>query len=241
MRQWLPVLMVLAGLGSLISCKRSAAVSTSQGAVGALGALKVTAVAPKRVGNPSVDPNPFDRYLVNTQANWPEPALMRFAGECKVDLDSISPRFAQRPSEKWIQVKDLSKALKDQETDFYGTAEVWNQGARSFVEQWGMELDTGDYYRLFYCIERKKVTLAESVSWRVGLNDDSSKDSGWGYDHAWKLGPDGKFATVQTSFVDLHERPMTAPKLDAETATGLNEEGVGAKTWTDLDLPNELL
>ena len=238
MRHWLPVLVLLAGLGSLISCKSPATRSIHSGPT---GPLNVTAQAPRRIGTPSNDLNPFDRYLADAKTNWPEQALLRFASQCKVDLDATAPKFAQSPNDKWIPVKDFSGALKDQETDFYGTVEVWHQVDRVLVERWGMELDTGDYYRLLYCFEQKKTTLAESVSWSVEFNNDSSKDSGWGYDHRWKLGPGVEFVTTQKSFVDLHEQPMAAPKLDAETMKSLNDENMGVKTWADLELPDELL
>jgi hypothetical protein len=166
---------------------------------------------------------------------------LHFASECQVDLDSITPRYAQNPGEKWVLVKDLSHAQEDQETDFYHTVAVWHAQDRILAEIWGMELDTGDYFRLFYCMENKKITLVDSASWSISLDNHSMKDSGWGYEHRWKLGPDGKFETVSRQFVDLREKTIAAPKLDAENQKGLDEEDVGTRTWADLKLPDGLL
>jgi hypothetical protein len=238
MKKRFPILALIAGFGILISCKQSSQAVTAQKAS---DSGKVVRVARPRIGSPSSDPNPFDRYLANTNANWPEPPLLRVATECNVDLDSATRRFAQSPSEKWILVKDLSNALKDQETDFYATVEVWHESDKILVEQWGMELDTGDYFRRLTCLDHKRITLAEVVSWSIELDNDSSKDSGWGYEHRWKLRPDGKFVNIQQGFVDLHEQAMSAPKLDEETAKFLEDESMGAKTWADLELPDALL
>jgi hypothetical protein len=236
MRQALLALILTVWLGSFISCKRP--VSASSAATPHSAKAKPTV---RRIGQPSVEPNPFDRYLTNTKRNWPEPAFVIFAQSCGIDLDSSVPRFAQRPDKKWIVVHDLSRALKDQETDFYGTLALWHQGDRMVVEQWGMELDTGDYYRLFYCLENQKITNVESTSWELELQNESSKDTGWGYVHSWSLDKSGKFATVSRGFVDLMEKPISAPQIDAETQQGLNEEGVGMRTLADLEIPRQMV
>jgi hypothetical protein len=198
-------------------------------------------ILPVRIGMPSTKLNPFDRYLANAIANWPEPALVRFAGECQIDLDSTVPLYTQEPGDKWIAVKDLSQAQSDQETDFYHTVAVWHSQNQIMTEEWGMELDTGDYYRLFYCFDQKKITLVDSVSWKIALENDPAKDTGWGYEHRWKLGQDGKFATTLKQFVDLREKPIASPQLDEETKEGLDAEDVGIHSWADLQLPDALL
>jgi hypothetical protein len=179
--------------------------------------------------------------LSDAKANWAEPAFVRFAQECQVDLDATTPRYAQQPREKWVLVKDLSHAQEDQETDFYHTVAVWHTQDRILAELWGMDFETGTYFRLFYCMESKKITLVDSVSWRISLDNDSSKDAGWGYEHRWKLEPNGKLGTVLHRFVDLREKPIAAPRLDADTQKGLDQEDGGPHTWADTELPNELL
>jgi hypothetical protein len=238
MKHWLPLLALLAGLGSSISCKHP----------GQNEASKPTNISvskptnhPKRIGKPSTKLNPFDRYLADTKANWPESALARFAKECQVDLDATVPRYAQNPGEKWILVKNLSHAQEDQETDFYHTVAVWHIGDRILAEEWGMELDTGDYYRFFYCLNKRKIILVDSVSWRISLDNDSAKDKGWGYEHRWILESNGKFETIVRQFVDLREKPIAAPKLDEETQKGFAGEDVGTHSWADLKLPDGLL
>jgi hypothetical protein len=236
MKALFPALILLVGLGSFISCKHSASANS---AATPHSAKAISTL--RRIGKPSVEPNPFDRYLANTKRNWPEPALVRFAAACGVDVDKSAPKFAQRPNRKWIVVRDLSKALKDQETDFYGTLAAWRIADRILVEEWAMELDTGDYYRLFYCMRNQKITDVESTSWEIELHDDNSKDTGWGFIHNWALAPDGKFVTVSKGFTDLMENPIPAPKLDAETQQGLDEEGVGMRTLADLEIPKQMI
>jgi hypothetical protein len=238
MKNLLPVLALLAGLGSSISCKHPSPSATPT----PINSTVMKPInSPKRVGKPSTKLNPFDRYLANTKANWPEPALVRFAKECQVDQDATVPRYAQNPGEKWILVKDLTHAQEDQETDFYHTVAVWHIDDRIMTEEWGMELDTGDYYRLYYCLKRQRIILVDSVSWSIALDNDSSKDTGWGYEHRWKLETNGKFATVLHRFVDLQEKPIAHPTLDVETQKGLDEESVGIHSWADLKLPDGLL
>jgi len=246
MRRWLPILVALAGLGSLISCKRTPAVQAKP----AIETPKPLVPASKTLQHETVpaaatleagQTDPFTRYLTVENAHGHQPALTRFAAECAVDLATANANYAQRPEETWNMVPDLSKAQDDQETDFYGTVAVLHQQGRILVEQWGMDLDTGDYYRLLYCLNMKQITLADSVSWRMAGFGESAGDASWGYEHRWKLRRTGKFDTEQTRFIDLDEKPIPAPKLDADTLNGLKEESVGVKTWADLGLPDVLL
>jgi hypothetical protein len=250
MRKWLPVLALLAGLGSLISCKPAPAATAKP----TTETQKLSDSAPephlKAQRAPGTGPlpavsqdkvDPFDRYLAVEKAHGHEAELTRFASECEIDLSNAKPRYAQRPGEVWKIVPDLSKAKDDLETDFYGTVAVWHQADRILTEEWGMELDTGDFYRLMYCLDNKKIRLAESTSWKLADFGDNVSDTDWGYEVQWKRGPDGKFGVGSRRFVDLDEKPMATPKLDEEALKGLQEESVGAKTWSDLRFPKELL
>jgi hypothetical protein len=94
---------------------------------------------------------------------------------------------------------------------------------------------------MLFCMDRRKVKLVDSVSWRIAVEGDGSSDTSWGYEHRWKLGPSGQFETTFRGFVDLREQPMSAPKLDEGTRKSLDEENVGMTTWADLKYPDELL
>jgi hypothetical protein len=118
---------------------------------------------------------------------------------------------------------------------------VRHAGEWILVEEWGMELDTGDYYRLLYCLDKSKVTLADSLTWSIALENDSSKDTGWGFESRWKLGPEGQFTTTSKQFVDLREKPIAEPDLESDRKQQLGQEGVGAFTWVDLGLPDALI
>ena len=236
MNKLFPALILLVGLGIFISFSDPSSSSK------ATGQTRVqTNAAVRRIGQASVDPNPFNRYLANVQRNWPEPALVRFARNCGIDVDLDAPRFAERPEQKWISVRDLSNALKDLETDFYGTIAVWRRGEKILVEEWGMELDTGDYNRTFYCLNKQKITNVESTTWMLDQHENSSRDSGWGYIHSWALDLDGSFTTVSQEFIDLMEKPAPAPKLDADTQQELKEQSVGPRTLADLQIPEQMI
>jgi hypothetical protein len=237
MKKWLPILIVFLWVGSFISCKQQSVGPDRK----AVATSSTTPLSVRKRGGPSNELNPFSRYLADSKADWPESALMNFAKECQVDVESSRAKYAQRPGDKWIPVNDLSNALNDQETDFYGTVAVWHSGERVLAERWGMELDTGDYHHFFVCLDKQKITIVDSISWSIELHNDSSKDSGWGYDHRWKLDPDGNFVTVSKGFIDLHEKPIGAPKMDTETKNGLNEETLIIHAWKDLELPDWLL
>jgi hypothetical protein len=186
------------------------------------------------------DPSdPFGNYLAELKTNRHEPEVVRFAGECGVDVNAVSPRYAQRPGDSWVLVKDLSKSLQDQETDFYGTVSVWHQADKILVERWGMELDTGDYFRMLVCLKNQEASFVESIDWSVPVDAGTAGPS-WGYEQRWKIESGGKYQTTLRRFVDIRERPTPKPKLDRETESTLNSVP-GVKTWKDMELPAALL
>ena len=217
MKHCLPVLVLLAGLGSSISFTQA---------------------------NRQIDP--FQRYLAGLKANQPEAAFVRFADECGVDIKAAAPRYAQSPSEKWVPVKDMSKVLKDQETDFYATVAVWHMEDKIMVEQWGMELDTGNYFRRFYCLQRQRISLFEEVDWSIPpLENEKERASypAWGFEQHRKVGKDGRLEIVLHRFVDVFEQPVKAPKLNAD-GEELVKDLQSARmvyAWKDLDMPSALL
>jgi hypothetical protein len=247
----LPFLALLASVVLAASCKSHSAQSAersraaeAKASVAATAAVSApaTPVAPKRSGDPSSELNPFGRYLDDAKNNWPEPALVRFASACGIDVDRAAARFAQRPGDKWLPVKDLSNAQADQETDFYHTLAVWHRGDLALTEEWGMELDTGDYYRIFTCLNHLKITSAESVSWSISEDEENpSPSQAWGYDVLWTISPKGDLTIASKKFVDLREKPMAEPALDAETRKGLEAQGFTMRSWSDLEYPSAML
>jgi len=247
MRRWLPILAVIAGLGSFISCKRAPEAQAKP----AVELPKPSAPAPKSPQPETVptpaetsaanEVDPFTRYLTVENAHGHQPALTRFATECGIDLEAVKANYAQRPGDTWNIGPDLSKAKDDQETDFYGTVGVLHQSDLILVERWGMELDTGNYYRFLLCLNKKQITVAETASWSMAGFSDSPNDTSWGYERRWRLGQSGKLETELIRYIDLDEKPIPPPKLDAETLKDVKEEVVAAKTWADLELPGRLL
>ena len=182
--------------------------------------------------------NPFDRYLAAAKAHRTEPALARFAKTCGVNVAKVKPGYAERSGERWRLVKSFTRAPKSQGTDSYDTLALWQAGPRIVTEEWGLQTDSGEYYRTFTCLLGRRITSAESVSWNVPDEEDSP---GWGYEVRWELGAGGKFARTSTRFLDLNERPIAEPKLDEDTKKDLDEQDYEMRTWVDLEYPAALL
>jgi hypothetical protein len=211
MKNLLPVLAVLAGLGSSISF--------TQG------------IQPQ---------DPFRRYVVGINANQPETALVRFAGECGVNIKIARSHFAQLPGDDWKEVKSLSLALKDQETDFYGTAAVWSQANSVLVERWGMDLESGSEARKLFCLKDKQILLAEEIDWAL-VNKKGSNQTVWlGYEQRWKVKQDGNYTTVLVHYVNRIEQPIPTPAPDADVPYA-SYVIPDVHKWDDLKLPSVLL
>jgi hypothetical protein len=212
MKLWLPLLALLAGLGSSITFAQD---------------------------KQQIDP--FDRYLAGIKSNQPEATLVRFAGECGVDINARAPRYADRPDNSWMQVKDLSKGIHGLATDFFATVAVWKQSDRILVELWVMELDVASESRTFYCLDKRIIALMESADWSLPITEQGGKENpGWGYEQLWKMTGAGKYERTLHGFVDSAEKPIIPPKLNVETQKRLNWTPT-VRNWNDLKLPPALL
>ena len=190
MRKLLPVLAVLAGLGSSISFAQAKHQS-----------------------------DPFNRYLDGLRANQPEAALVRFAGECGIDVSRIQPRYAIGTGSSLDSVKSLAQGLKQLEADFYSTAEVRRSGERVLVEIWANSDDVGSEVRYYECFLNGKLVQAEVVNWNVPV--DKSDPKAWGYSQRWERSEDGELLRTKAEFVDGGERLIPKPRLDAESEKSL--------------------
>ena len=241
MKRLVPVLVTTVGLGCCFSCKSSTKLTT-QSMTTSKPASPATPVIRATAAQPSKELNPFDRYLADTANSVFETPLENFAASCGLDLSSATGRFAQRPDEKWALVPNLKDALKDQETDFYGTLAVYHASDKTVAVEWGMELDTGDYYRLLYCLDRDQIVAVESTSWTLDLSAPQGVTRGRGYDHRWNRSANGKFITTSKGFVDLRDQPIGASSVNAEARKELDRPRakVEQRTWQDLKYPDGL-
>jgi hypothetical protein len=195
MKRSLPVLIVLAGLGCSISFAQQKTVRKFS--------------------------DPFDRYLKGVKDNLPEPSLQKFATECGVDLAKSQPRFAVNPGGGWMRVQNLAGGMRNIDSDFYSTAEVWAAGNRVLVEIWPISSDVGSEVRVFRCFEENKLLQAEAIDWTVPVYQAPSVIP-WGYSRRWERGDNGHMKRATAQFVDEMERPIPRPKLDANDVKGLN-------------------
>jgi len=191
MKHWLPVLILLAGLGSSFSFAQ---------------------VVPSK--------DPFARYIAGVKTGLQEPSLRRFAAECGVDVSKIQSRDAVGPGSSLTPVKNLSKGMQRLDTDFYSTAEVWPAGDLVLVEIWANSDDVGSEARYYKCFVNRKLMQAELVVWTVPLAQALGVIP-WGYSRRWERGTGRRMQRTKAEFVNEMEQPISSPKLDAEDEKSL--------------------
>jgi hypothetical protein len=212
MRRWLPVLLVITGLGCHFSS----------------GQTKPTTHLS----------DPFDRYLAGVKANHRDSSLRGFATQCKIGLSQVQPKFAVSVGGDWRSVKNLAKGLSSLESDFYSTAEVWKAGNRILVEIWSISADVGSEVRIYRCFDNGKLLQAESIDWNVPL--DQADPPAWGYSRRWERAANDRMQIAKSEFVDGLERTIPKPKLDAEGERSLKwQPSLGS--LSELRLPPALL
>jgi hypothetical protein len=212
MKRWLPVLVLLAGLGSSISFAQ----------------------------NPD-NTSPFDRYIEVTRADRFEPALKRMADQCGVRLKQATVRFAERPDEVWKLVQRFPSARRDQTTDFFSTVAVWRSGNKAVIELWWMDSEAGEQTRTLFCLQNREMLAGEEIQWTSeNQYDDGSTDPKWAYEVRWNVEQKKFFKATLEGFVDDMEKPVPKPVLskNAPKTFGLIPQMFH---WSDLKLPESLL
>jgi len=212
MKHWLPVLMLLAGLGCSVCLAQ----------------------------NPD-NTSPFDRYIEITRADRFEPALKRMADQCGVRLKQATVRFAERPDEVWKPVQRFPSARRDQTIDFFSTAAVWRSGSKAVVELWWMNSEAGEQTRTLFCLQNREMLAGEEIQWTSeNQYDDGSTDPKWAYEVRWNVEQKKFFKATLEGFVDDTEKPVPKPVLskNAPKTFGLIPQMLH---WSDLKLPESLL
>lgn len=164
--------------------------------------------------------DPFARYLSGVSGGSPEHSLQRFAAECGVDVSMIKPKYAVGPGSAFTQVKNLAVGLRNVDTDFYSTAEVWAAGNRVLIEVWANSDDVGSEVRFFKCFADRELVQAEVITWELPLVKKGGL-LGWGYRRRWNRNAKRQIQRTTADFVDEAERPIHKPKLDQESEKGL--------------------
>ncbi len=164
--------------------------------------------------------DPFNRYLAGIKSNQPEAAMVRFAGECGVDVLEIQPRFGAGPGSSLTLVTNLAKGLRSLDTDFYSTAEVWAEKDHVLVEFWANSDDVGSEVRYYKWFVDGKLALAEVIEWNVPSYQ--TDIVAWGYSRRWERGANGRLQRTKAEFVDEMERQISKPKLDKEGEKSLH-------------------
>jgi hypothetical protein len=235
------VIAIITGIAILLPAQSPSQQSAKQSAKGKPAPANGAASPASSASGAADAQNPFERYIAGTKANRPEAALARFGKSCGLDTGAAAPRFAERLGEHWKIVKNLDSALKDQEdADYFHTLEVWEAGKRVVTEEWGIEAESGDYYRVFSCLLGRQVTSAELVSWKLA-DEENSDEPGWGCEIRWELRAGGKFERTLTVFLDLREKPIVEPNMEAGERQDLDDQDFDKRTWVDLGYPPALL
>ncbi|MGO9336680.1 MAG: hypothetical protein ACLPY1_04140 [Terracidiphilus sp.] len=192
MKKWLPVLIMFAGLGSCLSFSQ---------------------VVPSK--------DPFARYIAGVNSGLQEPAMLRFAADCRVNVSKIQPHYAVGPGSSFTAVKNLSKGMQRLDTDFYSTAEVWTSDDLVLVEIWANSDDVGSEVRYYKCFANRTLIKAEVIDWNLPLVMGSGIPA-WGHSRQWEHGASGNMKRTKDEFVDEMEQPIPKPKLDADSEKSLH-------------------
>ncbi len=233
MKNYLPVLAVLAGLGSSISCKHS--VPPTPKPAHEPSKQVDTSVQTESAVNTD---DPFVRYLDDQKKNKFEPSLKRFAEECGFDIASVKPGYAVSAGGGWNPVKNLATGLQNLESDFYSVAVVWHKRDQVIVEIWANSDDVGSEVRVYRCFSNGKLLRAEAIDWNLPM--EQPNDSTWGYARRWNTDKNGSMQRTQAQFVDGMERPIPKPKMDADDKKSLNWIP-SLEPLSEMKLPPELL
>jgi hypothetical protein len=218
MKLWLPVLFLIAGLGSSISFSQNPNPPAGQG-------------------------SPLDSYIEGLRAHSMNNAAARFTQICGVKLDEAAIRFAfsNNDAGTWKLVDDLPKAYDDIEMDLVGTAEVWKNPAGTLLETWQAALDVGGFSRSLFCFDQDgQLTALDAINFQIPT--DGGKP--WGMHERWILKKDGAFrAAIPYQFIDLDEKVIPKPKLDQDDeafAGSWGHEPPTIKTINELKLSKAL-
>ena len=162
--------------------------------------------------------DPFDDYLNSIKKNQPPPDLSEMAKVCKFDLVGKQPDRGVNSGARWIPSKDLAKAIREADSDFFASAEVWKEdGKPRLVVLWSLELDTGSQIRAMACVGTDgKPSSMHVTNWSIPVDGSTG---GWIHEQIETFDPSGKVLSKQGYFVDWKGNRTSAPKLD-EDSTG---------------------
>jgi hypothetical protein len=137
-----------------------------------------------------------------------------------------------------MPVGNLAKGLRNLDSDFYSSAEVWHKGDRVVVEIWAISADVGSEVRVYRCFEKGVLLRAEATDWN--LPQVEADPAAWGYFRRWERNPAALIRRTKAEFVDDMERPIVKPRLDADGERSLNwKPGLGP--LNELKLPPSTL
>jgi hypothetical protein len=218
MKHCLPVLFLLAGLGSSFSISQNQKL-------------------------PVVQRSPLDSYIEGLRTHSMNNAAARFAQTCGVKLDEAADRFAfsNNDAGTWKLVDDLPKAYDDVEMDLVNTAEVWKNPAGTVVEIWQAVLDVGGFSRSFFCFDKDgQLTTFDAIDFQIPTDEGKP----WGIHERWILKKDGVFqAAIPFQFIDFDEKTIPKPKMDQDDekfAASWGHKPPPIKTVNELKLPKAL-
>ena len=218
MKSWLPVLILMPGLGGSISVSQNP-------------------------NPPAVPEDPLGSYIEGLRVHSTNNAAAGFTQICGVKLDEAAIRFAFSNDDAgtWKLIDDLPTAYDEIEMDLVGTAEVWKNPAGTLVEIWQVALDVGGFSRSFFCFDKnRRLTASDAVNFQIP-NDDGKP---WGMHERWIRKKDGTFrAAIPFEFIDLDEKVILKPKLsrdDEKFARSWGRKPPAIKTFNELRLPKAL-
>lgn len=218
MKQTLPVLCVLLGLGSCFSLSQT-----------------------QESSKPDFQ-TPLEIYINSLRSHQVDSATAEFAKTCGLKLDETSHRFAFANDDAgtWKVVPSLPNAYDNLDMDLVGTAEVWKSPVGTLIEEWQAALDVGGFGRTLYCFDNAARLIAlDSANYQVPENG-----LPLGMHERWVLQANEKFhADIPFEFIGLDGRRIVQPNLDKDDQKFVASWGKKppiALTIRDLKLPTAL-
>jgi hypothetical protein len=184
MKKWLPILVLVAGLGSSFS---------------------FTQVEPSgRIRDP------LERSIESIRSNIPEPSLKEFAQSCAVEILPPSLKFAKNLGKGWLPASDLVIEPPKSSKELSFLAAVWSKNDWTLLEIWSYSNDLHSEVNTYSCYSNLKVQRVESIEWDWARDKNSGRTD-WAHTRWWERDPDGRMKQVRSEFIDKFGQPTPKP------------------------------
>ena len=156
-------------------------------------------------------PFPFDHYIDELRQHRVSPEVQQFARECGVVVRSESARYAISAG-TWDMTSNLPGAVKQAETDFLSTAQVWGiQDRPRLLSLWSISLESEQNF--LFCLDAgRRTRFIDATNW--AFDDERSGKVRWIYRQRVEFKPDGNQRSKRGHFENAVGWQIPKPSLD---------------------------